>query len=230
VWAIVVGAGAGTRFGRPKQFESLCPERADGERVIDRSRRIAAAACAGVVVVVPAGDVARESRTAGEAIVVGGGPTRQASVANGLAAVPSDADVICVHDAARPLATHALYRRVIDAVVAGADAAVPGVPVADTIKLVGADGAVVGTPPRSSLVAVQTPQAFAAAALRAAHADRELSGDPAITDDAAMIERRSGVVMVVGGEPENRKVTHPDDLEWVRRFVLAEPLAAGIHP
>jgi 2-C-methyl-D-erythritol 4-phosphate cytidylyltransferase len=100
---------------------------------------------------------------------------------------------------------------VIAAVAAGADAAVPGIPVVDTIKVVEADGTVVATPDRSTLVAVQTPQAFRASLLRAAHA----SGGDA-TDDAALIEQAGGTVVVVEGDHRNRKITLPDDLEWVR--------------
>ena len=124
------------------------------------------------------------------------------------------ASIICIHDAARPLASEQLFRRVIEAVVNGADAAIPGVAVADTIKVVDRTGRVIDTPDRSTLVAVQTPQAFRAAVLRAAHA----SGGEA-TDDAALVEAGGGLVVVVEGEPDNRKITHPDDLEWARRVV-----------
>jgi 2-C-methyl-D-erythritol 4-phosphate cytidylyltransferase len=87
------------------------------------------------------------------------------------------------------------------------------VPVADTIKVV-VDGTVVSTPDRSTLVAVQTPQAFRAAALRAAH---ERGGDA--TDDAALVEALGGRVVVVDGEADNRKITVPDDLAWAREFL-----------
>ena len=100
-----------------------------------------------------------------------------------------------------------MYERVIAAVAAGADAAVPGIPVADTIKVVEADGTVVATPDRSTLVAVQTPQAFRASVLRAAYA---ASGEA--TDDAALIEQAGGIVIVVDGDYLNRKITLPDDL------------------
>lgn len=209
MWAIVVGAGSGARFGGAKQFAQL-----GDERVLDRSVRIAGEACDGVVVVVPAEAAERErARFAG---VVAGGATRAASVARGLAQVPDDAEVICVHDAARPLATAELYARVIAAVQAGAEAAVPGLPLADTVKQIAPDGTVVATPDRAGLVTVQTPQAFVAAALRAAHADPALAADPTITDDAAMVERCGGRVVVVPGDPRNRKITHPDDLSWAR--------------
>jgi 2-C-methyl-D-erythritol 4-phosphate cytidylyltransferase len=217
VWTIVVAGGSGRRFGRPKQYERL-----DDRRVLDHSRDVAGAVSDGVVVVVPAADAEREGGVAG-------GATRSDSVRAGLAAVPDDADIICVHDAARPFASVDLYERVVDAVVAGADAAVPGVAVTDTIKVIdpadgpssGADvstgfapvvvGAVVDTPERSRLVAVQTPQAFRADRLRAAHE----SGYDA-TDDAALIERAGGRVVVVAGERRNRKITESDDLVWAR--------------
>ncbi|MAT04870.1 MAG: 2-C-methyl-D-erythritol 4-phosphate cytidylyltransferase [Acidimicrobiaceae bacterium] len=202
VWTIVVGGGSGTRFGRPKQYERL-----GDERIIDRARRIAETAGDGVIVVVPPADADAES-------AVGGGSTRSESVRAGLARVPADADVVCVHDAARPFAGVDLYRRVIDAVVAGADAAVPGIAVTDTIKIVDDAGVVRATPDRSRLVAVQTPQAFRYSALVAAHA----SGADA-TDDAALIEVSGGRVVVVEGDPDNRKITVPADLEWARGHV-----------
>jgi len=196
----VVGGGSGQRFGRPKQYEALDDR---GVRVIDVSQRVAAAVSAGVVVVVPPADAERER-------AVAGGATRSDSVRAGLAAVPDDATIICVHDAARPLATEALFGRVIDAVAAGAAAAIPGIAVNDTIKVVN-DGRVESTPDRGSLVAVQTPQAFRADTLRSAHR----SGVDA-TDDAALVEALGSTVVVVEGEADNRKITEPDDLEWAR--------------
>ena len=97
---------------------------------------------------------------------------------------------------------------------AGADAAVPVVPVTDTIKVVDASGVVVDTPARDRLVAVQTPQAFRADVLRRAHAD---GADG--TDDAALVERLGGVVVTVPGEAWNRKITEPEDLEWAAQWL-----------
>ena len=111
-------------------------------------------------------------------------------------------------------ATVDLYRRAIAAVRNGADAAIPAVAVADTIKIV-ADGVVLSTPDRASLVAVQTPQAFRADVLRTAH---ESGGDA--TDDAALVEGLGGVVAVVDGEMTNRKITVPDDLVWARDQIV----------
>ncbi len=209
MWTIVVAGGTGLRFGTAKQYELL-----GDRRVIDRSRATATIVSAGIVVVVPAADVEREGGVAG-------GTTRSESVRAGLAEVPSEATIICVHDAARPLATVDLYERVVAAVAAGADAAIPAVEVTDTIKVIertaagSLDGAaVVSTPDRSALVAVQTPQAFRASALRAAHGQAGSA-----TDDAALVEAFGGRVVVVAGERTNRKITEPDDLDWARRLV-----------
>ena len=204
VWTIVVAGGTGQRFGAAKQYEPLDERR----RVIDVSRQVAERASDGVVVVVPASDAEREHGVAG-------GSTRSESVRAGLAAVPAEATIICVHDAARPLATDDLYASVIAAIRAGADGAIPGLAVTDTIKVV--DGSdVTATLDRTTLVAVQTPQAFRAAMLRAAHGQ----GGSA-TDDAALVEAMGGRVVVVAGEPTNRKITEIEDLEWARRTIGA---------
>jgi 2-C-methyl-D-erythritol 4-phosphate cytidylyltransferase len=208
-WAIVVAGGRGSRFGRPKQYAML-----GGRAVVDWALDGARAACQGVVLVVPPDDVAAFGPSRADA-VVGGGVTRSDSVRAGLAAVPARAEVIVIHDAARPLARPALWSAVLDAVAAGADAAIPAVPVVDTIKRVAGD-LVLGTVDRSDLLAVQTPQAFLAPALRAAHA-----GGGEATDDAALVEARGGRVVWVAGDPHNLKITDPADL------AVAEVLAAA---
>jgi 2-C-methyl-D-erythritol 4-phosphate cytidylyltransferase len=211
-WAIIVAGGRGSRFGSRKQFATL-----DGRRLLDWSSQAAASICDGVVVVLPADDVG-STVVDGADVVTAGGVTRSASVRAGLAVVPATAGIVVVHDAVRPLASSALWLAVVTAVVNGADAAIPGVEVTDTIKRV-VSGRVQETLDRRQLVAVQTPQAFAAAALRAAHA----GGDEA-TDDAALVEAAGGRVAVVPGEPHNIKVTGPADLD------LAATLLARISP
>jgi 2-C-methyl-D-erythritol 4-phosphate cytidylyltransferase len=206
VWTIVVAAGSGQRFGMPKQYEEL-----GGRRLLDWALEAAKAAGDGVVLVLPAADV-----PAGDPSTVAGGASRSESVRHGLAAVPGDADIVCVHDAARPFASAALFEAVVDAVRAGADGAVPGVAVTDTVKVVDGTGAVVSTPERSTLRAVQTPQAFRADVLRRAHE----SGREG-TDDAALVEAIGGRVVVVPGDPLNRKITHPDDLAWARAQIAS---------
>ena len=156
-WAIVVAAGTGTRFGDRKQYQPL-----RGARVLDWALREAVGRCDGVVLVVPPDQVGTEEPSA--TTIVAGGETRSMSVRNGLAAVPEGADVIVVHDAARPVPMPEVWDRVLAAVAAGADAAVPAVPVTDTLREVGGKAV-----DRGRFVAVQTPQAFRADALRAAH-------------------------------------------------------------
>jgi 2-C-methyl-D-erythritol 4-phosphate cytidylyltransferase len=202
VWTIVVAAGEGRRFGAAKQYAPLA-----GCRVLDWSLRAARPNSEGVVLVVPP-DAVVDAEPAAD-VVVGGGASRSASVRAGLAAVPADAEVVVVHDAVRPMATPALFASVVEAVRRGAVAAVPAVAVADTLRR--RDG---GTVDRTGLVAVQTPQAFAAAALRAAHRD----GYEA-TDDAALVEAAGGTVTLVEGEPANRKITDPGDLALAERLV-----------
>lgn len=205
VWTVVVAAGSGNRFGGQKQFMML-----GDKRVIDWSRDVAHSVSDGVVLVVPTEAASAEGGVAG-------GATRSESVRRGLAAVPSEATIVCVHDAARPFASEHLYKEVIAAVASGADGAVPGIPVTDTIKQVNAEGMVLGTPDRAGLVAVQTPQAFRASVLREAHG----SGNEG-TDDASLVERAGGKVVVVNGESINRKLTTPEDLEWARAVAATE--------
>lgn len=194
VWTVVVAAGGGSRFGGAKQYVELV-----GRRTIDWSVAAARSVSDGVVVVVPA-EVVDEPVDDAD-VVTAGGSTRSASVRNGLAAVPQDAGVVLVHDAARPAASPALFRAVVEAVRAGADAVVPGVAVTDSLRS-RSGGAV----DRDGLVAVQTPQGFDAGVLRAAHA----SGRDA-SDDASLVEADGATVAVVLGETTNIKLTHPAD-------------------
>jgi 2-C-methyl-D-erythritol 4-phosphate cytidylyltransferase len=216
VWAVVVAGGSGQRFGQMKQF-ALLAERPVVEWAVAACRP----SSSGVVLVVPRGSALDCAH--GADVVVEGGVTRAESVRLGLVAVPDEAEVIVVHDAARPLASDALFRAVIDAVTAvGGDGdggggggvddgvvggAIPGVPVNDTIKVVNGAQTVTATLDRSTLVAVQTPQAFDAALLRRAHAE----GGEA-TDDAALVEALGATVRVVPGDPQNLKITTPADL------------------
>lgn len=210
VWAIVLAAGSGRRFGgTPKQFEPL-----GDDRVVDRSLAISRAAADHVVVVLAPGQESEggalvESGAADVAVT--GGDERADSVRAALAVIDEDAAVIVVHDAARPLASAELHQRVVAAVRAGADAAIPAVPVTDTIKRIEHDAAgravVTETPDRATLVAVQTPQAFRAELLRRAHAT-----SAGATDDAALVEAIGATVVVIDGEPTNIKITGPNDL------------------
>jgi 2-C-methyl-D-erythritol 4-phosphate cytidylyltransferase len=202
---IVVAAGGGSRFGAAKQFVRL-----GGVSVVERAIGVSLEATDDVVVVLPAESPWRPAAPVRSAV---GGATRSASVRSGLVALPDDLDVVVVHDAARPLATRALFAAVVDAVRAGADGAIPVLPIVDTVKRVEGD-VVVGTVPRDDLVVVQTPQAFRADMLRAAHAT-----DAHGTDDAALVEAAGGKVVTVAGDPRNVKLTVAYDLEFLRSML-----------
>jgi 2-C-methyl-D-erythritol 4-phosphate cytidylyltransferase len=211
VSAIVVAAGAGRRFGRPKQFDLV-----GGRRVLDWSVDAARSVATTVVLVVPSESVLDPALKAAADVVVAGGATRVDSVRSGMAVLAEDSDIVVIHDAARPLASAGLFRAVVAAVADGADGAVPGLPVSDTVKRVTA-GRVVVTVDRSDLVSVQTPQAFRVSTLRLAHA---AAASTCATDDAALLEQFGAVVVVVPGEPRNIKLTSPDDLALLEAWTL----------
>jgi 2-C-methyl-D-erythritol 4-phosphate cytidylyltransferase len=198
---VIVAAGAGARFGSEKQYALL-----RGRPVVEWAVNAARPTADGIVLVVPAPATDVPPNVD---LVVAGGTTRSASVRCGLDVVPDDADIVVVHDAARPLASSSLFAAVVTAVREGADGAVPGLPAVDTIKRVDGD-VVVETLDRAVLVAVQTPQAFGAPILRTAHASNAEG-----TDDAALVEAVGGRVVVVPGEERNRKITVPADLKYL---------------
>jgi 2-C-methyl-D-erythritol 4-phosphate cytidylyltransferase len=140
--------------------------------------------------------------------VVAGGSTRQESVARGLAALAPDVDAVLVHDVARAFVPAALIGRVVEALQAGADAVVPTVAVADTLRSLRPDG-LGPTVDRAGLVAVQTPQGFRRSVLEAAHA---AAADGSATDDASLVEAAGVPVVAVPGAAEAFKVTVPLDL------------------
>lgn len=222
-WAIIVAAGTGTRFGGegPKAFETLArkPMVAHALRAFAEVSEID-----GIVLVVPPDLVtAAPSHLATtmpskEVRIVGGGASRQGSVRRGLDTVPASVERIVVHDAARPLVTSALVRAALDA-LGDAAGAVVAVPQRDTLKHV-ASGRVEGTVPRDGLWRAQTPQAFHAAVLRAAHERADAEGIEA-TDDAMLVERMGERVVVVPGDERNIKITTRDDLA-IAEALLAE--------
>lgn len=192
LFGIVVAAGVGSRFGRPKAQVPL------------RGR--------------PLWEWARSALREGgveEVVVVGavpggvpGGDRRRDSVMAGLSHAPPAATHVLVHDAARPLASAALVQAVVARLETGdVDAVVPVLAINDTVKRIIGDR-VVATIDRTGLALVQTPQGFVIGALRSAHA----AGDDDASDDAVMVERQGGVVATVPGEPVNLKLTYPDDL------------------
>jgi 2-C-methyl-D-erythritol 4-phosphate cytidylyltransferase len=219
VWAILVAAGRGERLGldQPKAFAKLGedPLLAEPLRRLDESDWID-----GIVIVAPPGWeepailLAEELACSKVHSCVAGGETRTDSVRAGIAEVPEDAVVVLVHDAARPLVSEAVIERVLAPLAEGWDGAVPGLPLADTLKRVGADGRVEETVSRDGLWAVQTPQAFPADVLRRAVA----SGGEA-TDCASLVEAAGGRIKVVEGDPRLLKVTTADDLAKIESWL-----------
>ncbi|MGB3446776.1 MAG: bifunctional 2-C-methyl-D-erythritol 4-phosphate cytidylyltransferase/2-C-methyl-D-erythritol 2,4-cyclodiphosphate synthase [Xanthobacteraceae bacterium] len=210
---IIVAAGRGLRAGPggPKQYRTL-----GGRSVIGRAM---AAFCghpqvAAVQPVVNPDDIAIFNQAVGNIRAltpVNGGATRQASVHAGLEALVATApDIVLIHDAARPFANDALIARAIEA-AATTGAAVPVIPVTDTIKQVDADGHVDATPERAKLRIAQTPQAFRYDVILEAHrrAAREARFD--FTDDAALAEWAGLTVATFEGDPANMKLTTPED-------------------
>jgi 2-C-methyl-D-erythritol 4-phosphate cytidylyltransferase len=213
--AIVPAAGRGERLGAgaPKALRSI-----GGTPILVHavSSLISCGRIGLVVVAAPpspegVAEVRDLLRPFGDEVrVVAGGDTRQRSVSLALDAVPERCDIVLVHDAARALTPPALVAAVIDAVAAGADAVIPVLPVADTIKAVDSSGTTVtATVDRSTLRAVQTPQGFRRSLLVKAHA-AAASADT--TDDAGLVERLGVPVTVVAGHTEAFKVTTPFDL------------------
>jgi 2-C-methyl-D-erythritol 4-phosphate cytidylyltransferase len=222
-WAVLVAAGRGERLGgdRPKAFAPL-----RGRPLLAESlERLEASDWVDAVVVVapeeweePSILVAEELGCGKVTATVTGGPSRADSVRLGVAEADGGAVAILVHDAARPLLSQDVLERVLGALGSGWDGAVPGLPVADTIKRMEGEQ-VAETLPRGELVAVQTPQAFAAPALRSA-----LDGDIANASDcASLVEARGGRVTVVPGDPRLLKVTTPEDLALVETWLATEP-------
>lgn len=211
---IVLAAGRSTRMGgEDKLWADL-----EGAPVIAHSLRTLGAIeqLAALVIVGPPDRHAALRQFAPPTVevrCVAGGERRQDSVAAGIAAAPEAAWYL-VHDGARPLLTHQLAARVLDAAQAHG-AAIPGIPVSDTLKQIDEDGRVLATVDRATVRAIQTPQAFSGDLLRHAHAT--VTHD--VTDDAAMIEALGEPVFLVEGDPANLKVTRPIDLHVARSLL-----------
>jgi 2-C-methyl-D-erythritol 4-phosphate cytidylyltransferase/2-C-methyl-D-erythritol 2,4-cyclodiphosphate synthase len=221
---VIVAAGRSRRFGTavPKQFQDL-----GGRSVLERSVHALAdrPAVGSVVVVLAAEEVdgprgARIRNWPGVSLVVAGGASRAESVARGVAAT-GDARFVLVHDAARPLVSPRLVDDVIDA-ARRHGAAVPVVPIVDTVKETDDEGWVTRTLDRARLCRAQTPQGFRRDWLVAA-LERAKDAGEALTDEAAALERYGKRVAPVLGEPGNVKLTSPDDLDNARHTLLGAP-------
>ncbi len=230
IGVIVVAAGSGTRLsaGAPKAFVAVGAStilECSLQSVFGMERE------ASVVVVVPADYVelasdlaARVAGVAASAVAITvGGPTRQASVAAGLAAMPAAVETVLVHDAARALTPAAMFDSVAASVITSGAGVIPVLPVSDTVKRTDAAGRVTGTVDRSELVAVQTPQGFPRAALARAYAEAEAE----YTDDAALFAASGGAVSVVAGDPLAFKITTAWDLRRAESLLAPSATAAA---
>lgn len=214
--AIIVGAGRGERAGGelPKQYQQLL-----GRPVLAWSAHAFAAAGVDRIVVVanPERHALCRAATAGLSVeIVPGGATRTASVRAGLAAT-GDADIVLIHDAARPGLTPALAQSLIARIEAGETAIAPALPVADTLLRAAPDGTVAAELDRAGAMRVQTPQAFRADVLRAAYA--AAAPDAAFTDDLAVVRAAGGRTRLAPGDPRLMKFTYAEDAAMLEQLM-----------
>ncbi len=195
LWAVLVAGGSGTRFGGPKQLATLA-----GKRVVDYSIEVFSSCCDGVVLVGPC-ELGSAEELAINAVVAGG-ETRSASVRAGLAALPPECSHVLIHDAARPLASKAVIKRVTKSLEEGNAGVVPVVPLVDTLRKKSG-----GSADRSAFVRVQTPQGFVRKILEEVHCREESA-----TDDASLLDQQGIDVAHVDGDEKNFKITIPLDL------------------
>ena len=222
IWAVILAAGSGSRLARAADGQRKQYLEFRGAPLFWASAQTFAAmpAIKGLVFVFPPEDGDNPRKLLDDLsirhdlglpyVVADGGQRRQDSVRNGLDVLPRECTHVLVHDSARPFVSAQMTTRLVEALAQGEQAVIPGIPVTDTIKLTDGD-VVCGTPPRDSLRAVQTPQAFELGFLRTAHAKAVQNGWD-VTDDAMLVEECRGRVCVVEGDPGNIKITHPEDL------------------
>lgn len=239
--ALIVAAGRGLRAGgeAPKQYRMI-----DGRSVLGHTLApfLAQPEITRIAVVIGTGDEARYADAVADiaddrlAAPTPGGATRQDSVRLGLDALAEGGfdGVVLVHDAARPFVSAALIAAAIETIGADGVAAIPALPVTDTIKRIDAAGRIAETPPRDRLVSVQTPQAFRFGPLLAAHEAAFAAGRGGFTDDAALMEWAGHPVATFPGDPANVKLTHPEDFiraggAAARPFVVRVGTGYDVH-
>ena len=210
---LIPAAGSGERFGAPipKALVQL-----NGRTLIEHAVLNLGPIATQIIVAAPAGYEDKFREILGDAVtVVTGGLTRTKSVKIALESIDSEIEYVLVHDAARPLASGELGKRVIAALAAGDVAVIPALNVADTIKEVDAANYVVSTPNRERLRAVQTPQGFARETLVKAHMQNIEA-----TDDGALVEAMRGKVKLIEGEIRALKITNPEDLASALKYLI----------
>tara|TARA_B100000700_G_scaffold102125_1_gene115206 strand:- start:950 stop:1600 length:651 start_codon:yes stop_codon:yes gene_type:complete len=211
IWTVLVAAGEGLRFGSKKQLAELA-----GMPVLFHSTLNASSVSDGIVVVTSADDIdfvgnfLKSIDQVHE--IVEGGATRSESVRCGLEKVPHDSEIVIVHDAVRPLASQDLFELVVDKVRNGAEAVVPVVPIADSLRSI--DGKQIN---RDEVLIVQTPQAFNASLLRKAYSSYKEA-----TDDSSLVELAGGIIDFVDGDVSNLKITVKSDLLIAEQFLIAK--------
>ena len=224
---IIPAAGTGSRTGAkiPKQFVEI-----EGASVLSHTLAVFAALpnCVEIVLAMDPewADKGEEAGAGTEKLkIVSGGKERQDSIRNAMAALASDTEYVLVHDAARPLVTGALVDRVL-AAAQEYGAAIPGMPVVETVKLVDTDAGnrVVRTIPRQGLFTVQTPQGFRVDLLRKAYEYAAKTGFLG-TDDASLVEECGELVIMVAGESENLKITWPEDFSKAEEILKSRKSA-----
>lgn len=216
VWAIVLAGGTGTRYGRLKQLEELA-----GMRLVDHTVAAARRTCDRVALVLPPG-VAWDGEPVD--VLATGGDHQSASLRNALEAVPESATVLVLADPAHPLAADRIFTETVAEVRAGADGAVPVVPMLEVVQRV-VEGVVVETLPKEDTWVTQSPQAFRAAALRAAHADA-----PRPVENSGMLAALGHRVVTVAGDPANLHVATAEDLAVVRRLAAGQTASSSVEP
>jgi 2-C-methyl-D-erythritol 4-phosphate cytidylyltransferase/2-C-methyl-D-erythritol 2,4-cyclodiphosphate synthase len=210
---LIPAAGSGERFGAPipKALVQL-----NGRTLIEHALLNLGPVATQIIVAAPAGYEDKFREILGDAVtVVTGGSTRTKSVKIALESIAQDIEYVLVHDAARPLASSELGKRIIEALATGDVAVIPALTVTDTIKEVDASNYVVSTPNRERLRAVQTPQGFARETLVKAHMQNIEA-----TDDGALVEAMRGKVKLIDGENRALKITNPEDLATALKYLI----------
>ena len=220
VAALIVAAGRGERAGGgvPKQYQRLL-----GRPVVSWSvRALAEAGVAPIAIAIAPehADLCRAATESGPAVrIVAGGETRTASVRAGLAALP-EAEIVLIHDAARPGLTPGMVEKLVAAIEAGAGGAAPALAVSDSLRRVDESGRIVGDVEREGVRRVQTPQAFRADVLRAAYA--ATATNVVFSDDLAIARANGAACVLIPGDPRLMKITYPEDVALLERLMSGE--------
>ncbi len=222
VTAIIAAAGQGLRMESATRKQYLFLEKVP---VLARSLNLFLqdSLVSEVIAVIPPGERAEVQNLLQpycpieRIMLIDGGATRQESVGRGLEASSGRGDLVCIHDAARPLASPGLLETLLSA-ASEWGAAIPVLPLTDTIKEVDREGMVLATPEREALRLVQTPQVFQREVISAAYRQAGELGLKA-TDDASLVEAMGRPVKAVPGEAKNLKITSPQDLELASLFI-----------